>query len=88
MQAASPDTPPVDVIASQAGLLAHGSRLTIRLPGARTPVTQMDRSSPLTVAGAAPAFHRLPVLAPPRGTPRTKNLRRRHDWHCGAARSS
>jgi len=27
MQAASPDTPPVDVIASQAGLLAHGSRL-------------------------------------------------------------
>ena len=74
MQAASPDTPPVDVIASEAGLLAHGSTRRSGLPKGKPPVTLIDRRSPLTVAGAAPALapkgpHRLPVLASARANP-------------------
>jgi hypothetical protein len=33
----------------------------------------IDRRSPLTVAGAAPVSHRLPIFAPPR-MPGAKNL--------------
>src|SRR3546814_454884 len=35
----------------------------LAFPAPCGPVTLFDRRSPLTVAGAAPAFHRLPVLA-------------------------
>lgn len=57
------DTPPVDVFA-KAGLLARGSSLPSAFPGV-CPSDMLDISSPLTVAGAAPAFpnetgHRLP----------------------------
>ena len=55
------DTPPVDVYVVEAGLLARGSMLLSGLPEtSKGSVTLLDGGSPLTVAGAAPASHRLP----------------------------
>ncbi len=53
------DTPPVDIYLTVAGLLARGSRLLPGLPAASGSDT-FDRSSPPTVAGAAPALNRIP----------------------------
>jgi len=68
MQAASPDTPPVDVIASEAGLLAHGSTRRSGLPRGLDAPSDTHRP-PLAAyscggsAGLDPEGpHRLPVL--------------------------
>jgi hypothetical protein len=64
------DTPPVDQYIVGAGLLACWSSLLSGLPEAvQASVTSLDSGSPLTVAGAAPAFAPASLLAPDQWEP-------------------
>src|SRR5690606_18418166 len=59
-QAHHRDTPPVDVHGVAAGLLARGSSFLSVFPRPGGLSDFGGQNSPLTVAGAAPASHRLP----------------------------
>jgi hypothetical protein len=52
----------------RAGLLTPGSQFSSAFPKPRSPVAFKDDHSPVTVAGAAAASHRVPIQIPLRGT--------------------
>lgn len=65
-------------VTEEAGLLARGSRLFLRLPDGGRRQWPMEESSPLTVAGAAPASVRREIPLRLTGVPFSSVFRRNH----------